>query len=267
MNLEEEVPAMEEVAGNLALEDEWILSRLERTRQEVTANLDKFELGLALQKVYDFTWNEYCDWYIEMTKTRLYGDQLELPGKRPGGADRSVERHSASCCILSCLLSQKKSGKPCPMQKAVSWWHPGRRPGKKALKPEMETRMEHLMTAIRNIRNIRAEMNVPHSVKAALQVWHIRKKAGAVITIGTPYLKSLAGIADVSFLARKEVPDLAVSTMIPGAELYIPLAELIDIEKEIQRWKRKKKKCLSEIKRVDGKLANEGFLKKHRCKW
>jgi valyl-tRNA synthetase len=262
MNLEEEVPAMEEMAGNLALEDEWILSRLERTRQEVTANLDKFELGLALQKVYDFTWNEYCDWYIEMTKTRLYGDN-ESARKTAQTVLTDVLKDILKLLHPFMPFITEEIWQTLPNAEGsvmVAPW-PEAREG--ALNPEREIRMEHLMIAIRNIRNIRAEMNVPHSVKAALQVMAHTAESRAVITVGIPYLKSLAGIADVSFLASpEEVPDLAVSTMIPGAELYIPLAELIDIEKEIQRLEKEKEKTVSEIQRVDGKLANEGFLKK-----
>ena len=262
MNLEEEVPTMEALADSLALEDEWILSRLERTRQEVTANLDKFELGLALQKIYDFTWNEYCDWYIEMTKTRLYGDNVDARRTAQGvltevlkGILRLLHPFMPFITeeIWQTLPNTVGSVMVAPWPKAME----------EALKPEMETRMEHLMTAIRNIRNIRAEMNVPHSVKAALLVVAQTEESRSIITMGTPYLKSLAGIGEISFLEKEEdAPNLAVSTMIPGAQLYIPLAELIDIDKEIQRLEKEKEKALSEIKRVEGKLANEGFMKK-----
>ncbi len=266
MNLEEEVPTMEAVAGNLALEDEWILSRMERTRQEVTANLDKFELGLALIKVYDFTWNEYCDWYIEMTKTRLYGDQVE-PRKTAQALLTEVLKGILRLLHPFMPFITEEIWQTLPNAEGSIMVAPWPQAQEEALKPDIETRMEHLMTAIRNIRNIRAEMNVPHNVKAALQVMAHTEESREVITTGTPYLKSLAGIAEVTFLKETtEVPELAVSTIIPGAELYIPLAELIDIEKEIQRLEKEKEKALSEIKRVEGKLANEGFLKKAPAK-
>ncbi|SMP41260.1 valine--tRNA ligase [Anoxynatronum buryatiense] len=262
MNLEEEVPTMETLADSLALEDEWILSRLERTRQEVTANLDKFELGLALQKIYDFTWNEYCDWYIEMTKTRLYGDNVDAR-KTAQGVLTEVLKGILRLLHPFMPFITEEIWQTLPNTTSSVMVAPWPEAREEALKPQMETRMEHLMTAIRNIRNIRAEMNVPHSVKAALQVVAQTEESRSIITMGTPYLKSLAGIGEVSFLADEtDVPNLAVSTIIPGAQLYIPLAELIDLDKEIQRLEKEKEKALSEIKRVEGKLANEGFMKK-----
>ena len=262
MNLEEKIPELDEVEGSLTPEDEWILSRLEKTREEVTANLDKFELGIGLQKIYEFIWNEYCDWYIEMTKTRLYGDNV-------------TARKAAQAVLTEVLKSILKILHPfmpfiteeiwqtLPNAKGsimISSWPEA---DEAAYKPEIEHQMAQLMTAIKNIRNIRAEMNVPRTVKPALLVRAQTVKSQHIIAMGTPYLKSLAGIGEIRFLSTtEETPEAAVSTMISGAELFLPLNELIDIDLEIQRLEKEIEKVQSEIKRVEGKLGNEGFMKK-----
>ena len=262
MNLEDQVPQVDAVADRFTLEDQWIQSRLERTRQEVTANLDQFELGMALQKVVDFTWNEYCDWYIEMSKTRLFGDDPEAKA-----VAQAVLIHVLKD-ILGLLhpfmpfiteeIWQTLPGttgslmiSPWPVEKTET------------LQSDTEKQMDQLIAVIRSIRNMRAEMNVSHSVKTSLQVMAKTVESRRVIEMGTPYLKSLAGIDQITLLEEQaSVPERAVSVIMPGAQLYIPLDQLIDIEKEIQRLEKEKEKLHQEIRRVDGKLENEGFLQK-----
>ena len=262
MNLDGDMPLLSEGEHKLTFEDRWILSRLQRVEQEITSNLDKFELGLGLQKVFDFTWNEYCDWYIEMSKTRLY-------------SDNEGARYTAQAVLMEVLQNILKLLHPfMPFITEEIWQNlPGERgnimvapwPETKTdwINPEAEEEMGQLVQVIKSIRNIRADMNVPASKKAALMVLNARKELRDTLHKGTPYLMSLASVSGVSFPNTKEmVPEQAVSISFAGAELFIPLEELVDIEKEIQRLDKEKQKLQGEIKRVQGKLKNKGFVEK-----
>lgn len=262
MNVDDEMPLLRQGEHELTFEDRWILSRLQRVEQEITSNLDKFELGLGLQKVFDFTWNEYCDWYIEMSKTRLYSDNQ--------GA-----RYTAQAVLMEVLQTILKLLHPfMPFITEEIWQNlPGERgnimvePWPETqlnwINPEAEEEMSQLVQVIKSIRNIRADMNVPASKKAALMVLNARKELKDTLEKGAPYLTSLASVSGLNFLeSKKMVPEQAVSISFAGAELFIPLEELVDIEKEIQRLEKEEQKLQGEIKRVQGKLKNKGFLEK-----
>ena len=262
MNIDEENIQQSEVKDNLTVADYWIMSRLNSVTKEITDNLDKFELGLAAQKVYDFIWSEYCDWYIELVKSRLYGENIE-------------EKRAAQYTLIHVLENILKLLHPfMPFITEEIWqsipnfedsvivapW-----PTFKAEKTnrDAEQKMELIMQAIRNIRNLRAEMNVVPSKKAKLIVLSNNEDIKEIILTGKKYFMALASVSDIEMAENKDsIPADAVSTVVEGAELFLPLDELIDFEKEIERLEKEKAKLEGEIKRVVGKLSNEGFVKK-----
>ncbi|SDY43514.1 valine--tRNA ligase [Tindallia californiensis] len=262
MNLDGEVATLSQKEQRLTFEDRWILSRLQRVEQEITSNLDKFELGLAQQKIVDFTWNEYCDWYIEMSKTRLYSENEEA-------------KHTAQAVLVEVLENILKLLHPfMPFITEEIWQSlPGERDNimispwpvtkNQWINPKAEEEMDQLVQAIKSIRNIRSDMNVPASKKAALMVLNARTELKSLLERGTPYLMSLASVSNVTFFEdQNKIPNQAVSVPFAGAEMFIPLEELVDIQKELQRLEKEKEKYQGEIKRVQGKLSNKGFIEK-----
>ncbi|SET77705.1 valyl-tRNA synthetase [Natronincola peptidivorans] len=262
MNLDERKITFDEVKDNLNTADHWIISRLNEVSKEITDNMEKFELGLALQKIYDFTWNEYCDWYIELTKTRLYGEDLE----------RKAAAQYTLTYVLENILKLLHPFMPFITEEIwqsipntgesvmVSQWPKYKEDERNH---QAEEKMNLIMEAIKNIRNIRAEMNVAPSRRAKLMVFTSKEEMQTIIEEGKQYFTALAGISEIEFAQNKaSIPSDAVSTVVQGAELFLPLEDLIDIEKEIERLEKEKAKLQGEIKRVEGKLSNEGFTKK-----
>ncbi len=253
MNLKEEDLSF--TTEGLKPEDEWILTRYNEVVRDVTENLDKFEIGLALQKVYDFIWDLFCDWYIELVKPRLYA----------GGAESA----SAQKVLLYVFSGALKMLHPfMPFITEEIW---------QALPVEEEAcmtarfpaydpalcfdkgaeKMEHIMETIKAIRNRRAEMNVPLSRKASL---YIETTHTAWFEGAETFYQKLAGADQV--LINQAAPEGAVKLVCNGASLYIPFAELVDIEGEIARLTKELEKAESELKRVEGKLSNQGFIAK-----
>jgi valyl-tRNA synthetase len=263
MNMDyEEKVQLNEVDTSLEAADYWIMSRLNAIAQEITENMDKFELGLAVQKLYDFVWSEYCDWYIELVKPRLFGE------------DHNKKR-AAQYTLTNVLEGILKLLHPfMPFITEEIWQCIPYFEGsvimaswpiyeEKNRSKEAEEKMELIMTAVRNIRNVKAEMNVAPSKKAKLLVWISSEKTGQIIEEGKQYITTLAGISEIQFVSQKEtIASDAVSIVIQGGELFLPLDELIDINKEIERLEKEKTKLESEINRVKGKLSNKGFIDK-----
>ncbi len=244
----------------LDVADWWILSRLNHAIQECTENIERFELGLAAQKVYDFTWSELCDWYIEMAKPRLY--------------ESDEETKSATLSVLVYVL-----------QNTLKLLHPfmpfiteeiyTNLPGAEetimlsawpeiAFVSDKGQMMNGVMDIIRAVRNVRAEMNVPPSVKVKLTVLTKEKEAVAACT---EYIKRLAFANEVEVIADKAmIPQDSVSAVCALGEAYMPLAELIDVEKEIARLSKEAAYNDGEIARAQGKLSNKGFTDKAPAK-
>ena len=262
MNLTEENLNREESQAHLTMADHWILSRLNGVSKEITENLEKFELGMAVQKLYDFIWSEYCDWYIELVKPRLYGEELDT-------------KRAALYTLTYVLENILKLLHPfMPFITEEIWQHlPTTAEGSVIVapwpqyetaldQPKMEEEMEMIMEAIRSIRNIRAEMNVVPSRKARVIVV-ANQEAFDVFQKGQAYFITLASASDVVLLRDKEnIPEDAMSAVIKGAEIYLPLDDLVDFAKEIERLEKEKAKLEGELKRVSGKLSNQGFLAK-----
>ena len=262
MNMEGKTVA-EPAAADLEPADKWILSKLNSLIQEVTDNMESFELGIAVQKVYDFIWDEFCDWYIEMVKPRLYN------------SDNGRSQNSALWTLKTVLLDALKLLHPympfvteeifCSLQSEeesimVSSW-PVYREERSFAKEEKD--MELIKEAVRGIRNVRTEMNVPPSKKALVYVVSGQDEVLEIFKESGLFFASLAYASEVKTQIDKDgIADDAVSVVIPGAVCYMPFAELVDIRKEIERLEKEEKRLMGELARVNGMLGNEKFISK-----
>jgi valyl-tRNA synthetase len=244
------------------LADKWILSRLSTVTDEITLALEKFELGLAANKIYEFTWNEYCDWYIELAKKRLYGDD-EI-------AKATVKKVLVK--VLKDILRLLHPFMPFITEEiwkfipgdgnllVTDQWPAG---AAQWVDLEAEKQMEIIMDAIRNLRNVRAEMDVVPSRKAKCMVLASDRSVGELVVEQAEYLIALASCSEVVLAeSAAGIPEDSVSAVIHGAELFLPLDDLIDYAKEIERLSKEKTKLEKEVSRVEQKLSNEGFVKK-----
>jgi len=221
----------------------------------VTENLDKFEIGLALQKVYDFIWDLFCDWYIELVKPRLYAG-----GKESASAQKVLLYVFSGALkmlhpFMPFITEEIWQALPVQEEAIVTARFPVY--DSKLCFNEGADKMEHIMETIKAIRNRRAEMNVPHSRKASLYIEtnHAEWFEGA-----ESFYQKLAG-ADQIYL-NQPAPEGTVKLVCNGASLYIPFAELVDIEGEIARLTKELEKAKGELARVEGKLSNQGFIAK-----
>ena len=250
-------------AGDLQPVDKWILSKLNTVVKEVTENMEAFELGIAVQKVYDFIWEEFCDWYIEMVKPRLYA------------TDDTKSQNAALYTLREVLIDALKLLHPympfvteeifCTLQSdeesiMISNW-PVYSDDRNYAKEEKE--IEIIKEAVRGIRNRRTEMNVPPSRKA--QVYVVSENADIVNAFndGKLFFAALAYASDVVVQADKSgIADDAVSVVIANATIYIPFTDLVDISAEIERLTKEEKRLQGEIARCKGMLSNEKFISK-----
>ncbi len=240
--------------AELCREDKWIISCFNRLVKEVTENLDKFELGIALSKLYDFVWDIFCDWYIELVKQRL------------GEGDRTAARVIAYVFgetmkllhpFMPFITEEIWQSLPHEGESIVISSWPTYVPENDH--PEDEAAMELVIAAIRAVRNRRAEMNVPPSKKAHLYI--VTANADIFDAGAASALMRLASASEVE-LVDSYSSDKAVQIVTENATLYIPLAEMIDLDKELERLKGEKLKLEKEIARLEGKLSNEGFISK-----
>ncbi|WHH60451.1 valine--tRNA ligase [Petroclostridium sp. X23] len=245
--------------NQLMLEDKWILSRYNNVVKEVTDNLDKFELGIAVQKLYDFIWDEFCDWYIEMVKPRLYDKESQS----------RLEAQHVLTYVLSNTLKLLHPFMPFISEEIwqhlphegesimISCWP---KYDEKLNFDKEEKQMTLIMSAIKSVRNVRAEMNVVPSRKAKL---HIVASDSDTFQSGKMFFEKLAGASEVIVAKDREgIPADAVSVVTEGAEIFIPLDDLVDKAKEIERLEKERKNLEKEVQRVNGKLNNAGFISK-----
>ncbi|MEI6100923.1 MAG: valine--tRNA ligase [Eubacteriales bacterium] len=256
MNLDGDPGAVDESKIDIA--DKWVLMRLNSVIAEVTESMEKFDLGIAAQKVYDFAWSEFCDWYIEMAKPRLYGEDKTLKSQTLAVLVLVLKNtlqllHPFMPFVTEEIYCNLPSTGETIM---MSDW-----PKTQELAYEKEAQaMQDVMELIRSIRNIRTEMNVPPSHKAKLTVLSAQAYE---IELCREYIKRLAYASDVNIIRDKsEVPANSVSVVCAIGEAYMPLAELIDIESEVARLKKESENLQGEIKRAQGKLGNPGFVGK-----
>ena len=252
------------IAGNnnFTIADRWIISTVNKLTKEITENMGKFEFGIATQKLYEFIWEEFCDWYIELVKPRLYDKE-------------NSSRLEAQYVLNYVLGTAMKLLHPyMPFITEEIYLHLVNKDDSIMISkwpqfkeeynfPIEEKKMQLIMNAIRNVRNIRAEMNVPPSRKAKLIFVSTDLATISTLEEGKSFFERLASSSEVLVQQDKNgIPSDAVATVIDGAEIYIPLSELIDIQKEIERLEKEKDSLRKEINRVNGKLSNQGFVSK-----
>ena len=255
MNLDDDTKPV--IPEKLGLEDKWILSKFNTTVAEVTANLDKFELGVASAKLYEFVWDVLCDWYIELVKPRLFEKDTE-------------SCKNAQSVLLYVLSGTLKLLHPfMPFITECIWSHLGfDKPLIIAEWPQYDESldfraecgaMERVIAAIRALRNVRAQMNVPPSKKAKLYV--VSEYADSFNADTAVFFTKLASASEVVLVDSYDA-DGSVSVVSEGAKLYIPMAEIVDLEKERARLEKEKENAEKEIARVNGKLSNASFTDK-----
>ena len=243
--------------------DKWIISRLNDVVRDVTENMDKYELGIAVQKVYDFIWDEFCDWYIEMVKPRLYN------------TDDAKSQNAALYTLKSVLIDALKLLHPympfiteeifCTLQDEeesimISDW-PLYSEEKSYKKEEKD--IETIKEAVRGIRNVRTSMNVVPSRKASVYVVSENADIRASFEEGRLFFASLAYASEVTVQQDMTgIADDAVSVVIHGANIYMPFSDLVDLNKERERLGKEKERLGGEIKRCEGMLSNEKFISK-----
>ena len=269
MNLQDEEGNFKSMNFDMAAlkdEDKWMLSRVNEAAKYIQTAMERYDLALAGQRAYDVIWNEYCDWYIELVKGRLYGDDEE---------DKAVAR-AVLVKALKDMLALLHPFMPFITEEIWSYL-PGEATDEnpdnfliKAQWPlydeamtfaaEVE-KLEMAMEAIRAIRNIRAEADAAPSKKLRATIY--ADEAMDTVKAGERYIKAMANITEITFTADKSIiPEDVMSAVIAGAEIYIPTDDLLDYKAEFERLSKEKKRLEGEVKRVVGKLSNEGFVSK-----
>lgn len=249
-------------AEQLTDADKWILSKVNTLVKEVTENMEKYELGIAADKLYSFIWEEFCDWYIEMVKPRLYNSE-------------DTTRQAALSTLQTVLITSLKLLHPympfvteeifCTLQNKeesimISDWPEY---SKLFVFEKEEKAVEIMKEAVRGIRNIRAEMNVAPSKKAKVFVVSNREDIRTIFENGKVFFATLGYASSVVIQEDKTgIDEDAVSVMIPNAFIYMPFAELVDVEKEIERLTKEKERLEREITRVNNMLGNPNFVNK-----
>ena len=260
------------LTGNLKDEDKWILSRVNDATRYITDTMERYDLALAGQRAYDLIWNEFCDWYIEIVKGRLYGDDEE---------DKQVARYVLVRVLKSVLtllhpfmpfiteeiwnyLPQAEATEYNPRNFIIRADWPVF--DEQLTYPAETEKLEMAMSIIKAIRNIRAEAEAAPSKKLSAVILSDGERE-AVVKAGERYIKSLANITQITFIAdKKDVPEETMSAVVDGAEVYIPLDELMDYSAELDRLTKEKKRLEGEVKRAAGKLNNQGFVSKAPAK-
>lgn len=257
MNLSDDEPAPH-IPENLALEDKWILSRFNALAMGVTDALEKYELGMAVQKLYDFIWDVFCDWYIEIAKIRL------------NGSDEAAKQ-TVKAVLVYVMSNTLKLLHPFMPFITEEIWQALPHTGESIMIAEWvkaddalrfsaeEEEMERIMSAIKAVRNRRAEMNVAPSKKAKI---FIETAYADTFEKGKVFFERLASASEVEVGAKFDDMDDAVSIITESARMYIPMAELVDFQAEIARLQKEKAGVEKELAMVNGKLSNENFVSK-----
>ena len=248
--------------ADLTMPDKWILSKVNNLAKEVTDHLDNFDLGMALQKVYDFVWEEFCDWYIEMVKPRLWSEE-------------DTTKAAAIWTLKTVLIQSLKLLHPyipfiteeifCNLQEEeesimISKWPEFKENWNFAVE---EKAVETIKDAVRSIRNVRTSMNVPPSKKAKVFVVSEKEDVRQIFEESKIFFAMLGYASEVVVQDNKDgIGEDAVSAVTADATIYMPFAELVDIEKERERLLKEEERLTKEIARSHGMLNNEKFISK-----
>jgi valyl-tRNA synthetase len=262
MNFDENINFSKVSEENFTVADKWMLCKINRLSAEVTENLDKFEIGISLHKIYEFIWEKFCDWYIELVKPRLYDKESKARLEAQyvlnytlGSAMKLIHPFMPFITeeIYSHLINDDKSI-------MISKW-PEYRDDYNFIQEEAE--METVIDAVRSIRNIRAEMNVTPSRKSRVIFVTDNRDTVRIISLNKRVFETLAGASDI-IIQRNDtgIPSNSVTAVLPDIKIFVPLDELIDIEKETERLEKEKHKLQEELDRVNGKLDNINFVSK-----
>ncbi|MFC4776454.1 valine--tRNA ligase [Paenibacillus sp. GCM10023252] len=265
MNLEGITASDIDINVKLSTADRWILHRLNATARDITRLMDGYEFGETGRLLYNFIWDDLCDWYIEFAKLSLYG------------SDEQAKRATQSVLAYVLDRTQRLIHPFMPFISEEIWQHlphegetitlapwPVYEPGLEA--PEAVKEMELLMEMIRSVRNIRSEVNVPMSKKIELMIRPSSEAEQAILTRNEEYIARFCGTSKLEIGTALSAPDKAMTAIVTGAELYLPLAGLIDISQEIARLEKEEQYLMSEVQRVEKKLSNEGFVAKAPAK-
>ena len=260
MNMDESLDEKEVSLDSLKLADKWILKKYNQLVAEVTANMDKFELGVAVAKLYDFIWEDFCNWYIELSKVRFNSDDVQ-------------SRNAALWTLKTVLTGALKLLHPympfiteeiyvnLTKEESImisSWpvyndeWN-----------FEEADAIESVKEVIRSVRNVRSEMNVALSKKIQMSIVTEDDKLVKTYELCREYIENLCNTSALNIQKDKSgIADDAVSTVIPNAVIYMPFAEMVDIEKEVERLKKEEERLKKELARSNGMLNNEKFMSK-----
>lgn len=264
MNCEDDLSFENVDPNKFTLEDKWILTKLNKLVSEATTNIENYDFGVALAKIVDFIWECYCDWYIEIAKSRLFDKECET----------RLEAQYLLNYVLSVAVSMLHPFMPFITEEVyqnlaldnkaesimITDWPTV---NEDMIFAEDEKKMETLMDAIRSIRNTRTEMGVAPSRKAQIIVVTGDSNVSDMFVNGKGFLERLASVSDLETQSDKTgIPATAVACQFEGGEIYIPLGELVDIDKELERLNKEKADLQKELDRVAGKLSNESFVSK-----
>jgi valyl-tRNA synthetase len=248
----------------LQTEDKWILSLLNNLIKEVTEKLDAYELGLASQKIVDFIWDEFCDWYLEIVKPRLYNKDESGANSRDAALWTLKEvlltavklLHPFTPFITEDLFLSLQSNEETVM---LSAWPKYKEENHN---PSAEKEIERIKEAVRAIRNIRTEKQVPPSQKISVVIQATENATADIFNRSKGFMGFLCGASSIGVLGTETPPENAVSVVVAGAAIFLPLSDLVDTAKEKERLSREKERLAKELERVESKLNNEGFMAK-----
>ncbi|QCT01969.1 valyl-tRNA synthetase [Paenibacillus algicola] len=265
MNLEGVQYSDIDISGDLGTADRWILHRLNETSRDITRLIDSYEFGETGRLLYNFIWDDLCDWYIEFAKLTLYGE------------DEAAKKNTQSVLVYVLDRTMRLIHPFMPFISEEIWQHLPHDGDTVMLaewptydaaleNPEAVAEMDMLMDVIRAVRNIRAEVNVPMSKKIELLLQASDAKGLSIVQRNEVYIRRFCNTSQYEAGLSLSTPDKAMTAIVTGAELYLPLAGLIDIDQEIARLEKELQHLNSEVSRVDKKLGNEGFVAKAPAK-
>ncbi len=262
MNLED-YTAESSIDPEYQVADKWIMSRFSAVSREVTDLMDRYELGEAARVIYEFAWNELCDWYIEIVKPRLYGK--EIPESRYGAQKTLAEIMTSTMELLHPFMPfiTEEIWQHLPHEGETIMLSSWPIKDESQIDLKINEQMNLTIEVIRSIRNLRSEMNIPLGKKIEVIINANSKENYAYLNDTLSYITGLASIEKMELKEQlSEKPAQAVTAVVHGIEIYLPLKGLVDIDKEIARLEKELAKMESEIKRIEGKLANKGFVAK-----